>query len=99
MRDRPRTVGRQGLRISRAVRSALPKIPWSAVLEFVRGNPNGSVFDFCQAHLAGLYPRAAGVTRVAYNSIYNRLANARRRLGLAPPTKTAKLASNDHPAR
>lgn len=77
----------EDLRIPRVVRATLSRIPQRVVLEFVRQHPEASVFMFCQTHLAGLYPRAAGVTRVAYNSIYGRLATARRKLGFAPPTR------------
>lgn len=80
----------EDIRVTRVVRAAISRIPQRVILDFVREHPDASVHMFCETHLAGLYPKAGGVTRVAYNSIYGRIATARRKLGFAPPTRKAR---------
>lgn len=92
-------VSAEELRVSRAVRSALSRISGPVIEEFVRTNPRCTVFDFCQAHLAGLYPKASGGTKLAYLAIQNRLYRARRKLGLPPLTGERRARSIDRPGR
>lgn len=82
MSGKSRAVTEEEINLSRAVRGALSKIPGSVVEEFVRRRRDASVFDFCEAQLAGLYPKASGGTKLAYLTIQNRLSRARRKLGI-----------------
>ena len=84
MKRRRVTVSSKDIVATLAVMRALKSYTPTQLMEIVRADPDITVHQFCERHLAGLDVRCYGGTQRAYASIYQRIHRARRKIGLFP---------------
>jgi hypothetical protein len=68
-----------------AVRGALERLDRGRLDEFLKAQPGAQVQDVANAMLGGVVLEKSGPTGRGYDSVYDQLLAARRRLGLPPP--------------